>query len=67
MNTMHRILKDDGARHDAISGHDRSILVEAGAGSGKTAVMAGAHRRHAGAGCCTACYCGRHVHGTRRE
>ncbi|ARQ13501.1 DNA helicase UvrD-like protein (plasmid) [Rhizobium etli] len=41
MNTMQRILKDDGARHDAISGHDRSILVEAGAGSGKTAVMAG--------------------------
>ncbi|RJT31480.1 ATP-dependent endonuclease [Mesorhizobium waimense] len=36
-----KILKDDGARHDAISRHDRSILVEAGAGSGKTAVMAG--------------------------
>ena len=35
------ILKDDGARRDAISCHDRSILVEAGAGSGKTAVMAG--------------------------
>ena len=35
------ILNDDGARHDAISCHDRSILVEAGAGSGKTAVMAG--------------------------
>ncbi len=35
------ILNDDGARHDAISRHDRSILVEAGAGSGKTAVMAG--------------------------
>jgi len=34
-------LKDDGARCDAISRHDRSILVEAGAGSGKTAVMAG--------------------------
>jgi len=34
-------LKDDGARRDAISRHDRSILVEAGAGSGKTAVMAG--------------------------
>ena len=29
------------ARRDAISLHDRSILVEAGAGSGKTAVMAG--------------------------
>ncbi|HEY6815861.1 MAG TPA: UvrD-helicase domain-containing protein, partial [Croceibacterium sp.] len=35
------ILNDDGARHDAICRHDRSILVEAGAGSGKTAVMAG--------------------------
>ncbi|MFC3784084.1 exodeoxyribonuclease-5 [Sphingopyxis italica] len=35
------ILNDDSARHDAISCHDRSILVEAGAGSGKTAVMAG--------------------------
>lgn len=35
------ILKDDGARRHAISRHDRSILVEAGAGSGKTAVMAG--------------------------
>ena len=34
-------LKDDGARHDAISCLDRSILVEAGAGSGKTAIMAG--------------------------
>jgi hypothetical protein len=36
-----QVLKDDGARRDAISLHDRSILVEAGAGSGKTAVMAG--------------------------
>jgi len=36
-----KILKDDGARHNAISRHDRSILVEAGAGSGKTALMAG--------------------------
>ena len=36
-----KILTDDGARHDAIRRHDRSILVEAGAGSGKTAVMAG--------------------------
>jgi exodeoxyribonuclease-5 len=36
-----KILTDDGARHDAISRHDRSMLVEAGAGSGKTAVMAG--------------------------
>ena len=36
-----RNLKDDDARRDAISRHDRSILVEAGAGSGKTAVLAG--------------------------
>ena len=41
MSSVSKILKDDGARRDAISLHDRSILVEAGAGSGKTAVMAG--------------------------
>ena len=41
MSSVSRVLKDDGARRDAISLHDRSILVEAGAGSGKTAVMAG--------------------------
>ncbi|MDC7266791.1 MULTISPECIES: UvrD-helicase domain-containing protein [unclassified Shinella] len=41
MTIMQKILKDDSARRDAISGHERSILVEAGAGSGKTAVMAG--------------------------
>ena len=34
-------LRDDEARRTAITIHDRSILVEAGAGSGKTAVMAG--------------------------
>lgn len=34
-------LSDDAARLDAIAVHDRSFLVEAGAGSGKTAVMAG--------------------------
>ena len=34
-------LVDDAARRDAIAIHDRSFLVEAGAGSGKTAVMAG--------------------------
>lgn len=34
-------LKDDDARRAAICDHHRSILVEAGAGSGKTAVMAG--------------------------
>ena len=36
-----RTLSDDAARRDAIAVHDRSFLVEAGAGSGKTAVMAG--------------------------
>ncbi|WP_028352224.1 UvrD-helicase domain-containing protein [Bradyrhizobium sp. USDA 3256] len=41
MSSASKILKDDGARRNAISLHDRSILVEAGAGSGKTAVMAG--------------------------
>ncbi|MDX2387800.1 AAA family ATPase [Sinorhizobium medicae] len=40
-NMMSKTLQDDGARRDAISHHHRSILVEAGAGSGKTAVMAG--------------------------
>jgi len=34
-------LRDDPARRAAILDHDRSFLVEAGAGSGKTAVMAG--------------------------
>jgi ATP-dependent exoDNAse (exonuclease V) beta subunit len=41
MSSVSKVLKDDGARRDAISLHDHSILVEAGAGSGKTAVMAG--------------------------
>ncbi len=41
MSSVSTGLKDDGARRAAISVHDRSILVEAGAGSGKTAVMAG--------------------------
>lgn len=41
MSIVSKALKDDSARRDAISLHDRSILVEAGAGSGKTAVMAG--------------------------
>ena len=34
-------LADAGARRAAIAVHDRSFLVEAGAGSGKTAVLAG--------------------------
>jgi len=41
MTAATKVLRDDAARRDAISVHDRSILVEAGAGSGKTAVMAG--------------------------
>ena len=41
MSSMSKVLKDNGERRDAISLHDRSILVEAGAGSGKTAIMAG--------------------------
>lgn len=41
MSSTSKRLKDEAARRDAISLHDRSILVEAGAGSGKTAVMAG--------------------------
>ncbi|XQU73355.1 UvrD-helicase domain-containing protein [Cupriavidus sp. H18C2] len=39
--TMTKILADNEARRVAIAAHDRSLLVEAGAGSGKTAVMAG--------------------------
>jgi len=41
MTAESKALRDDAARCDAISVHSRSILVEAGAGSGKTAVMAG--------------------------
>ena len=41
MAARRKTLSDDDARRDAISVHDRSFLVEAGAGSGKTAVMAG--------------------------
>jgi ATP-dependent exoDNAse (exonuclease V) beta subunit len=41
MNIAIKVLCDDAARRDAISAHNRSFLVEAGAGSGKTAVMAG--------------------------
>ena len=36
-----RVLKDDDARRSAVGVHDRCFLVEAGAGSGKTAVLAG--------------------------
>lgn len=41
MTAATKTLRDDAARRTAIGVHDRSILVEAGAGSGKTAVMAG--------------------------
>ena len=41
MAAQQKTLSDDAARRDAIAIHDRSFLVEAGAGSGKTAVMAG--------------------------
>ncbi|MGO9361808.1 MAG: UvrD-helicase domain-containing protein [Xanthobacteraceae bacterium] len=41
MTATTKVLRDDAARRNAIGVHDRSILVEAGAGSGKTAVMAG--------------------------
>jgi len=34
-------LADDAARRTALAVHDRSFLVEAGAGSGKTAILAG--------------------------
>ncbi len=41
MSAQRHTLLDDAARRDAIAVHDRSFLVEAGAGSGKTAIMAG--------------------------
>ena len=41
MTAANKVLRDDCARRNAISVHDQSVLVEAGAGSGKTAVMAG--------------------------
>jgi ATP-dependent exoDNAse (exonuclease V) beta subunit len=41
MNIATPILRDEAARLVAMTAHDRSVLVEAGAGSGKTAVMAG--------------------------
>ena len=41
MASRRRTLSDDTARRAAIAVHDRSFFVEAGAGSGKTAVMAG--------------------------
>ncbi len=41
MNIAIPILRDEAARLAAMTAHDRSVLVEAGAGSGKTAVMAG--------------------------
>jgi len=41
MSAPMKPLADDASRHEAITVHDRSFLVEAGAGSGKTAVLAG--------------------------
>ena len=41
MTTPRKPLADDAARSEAVSVHHRSFLVEAGAGSGKTAVLAG--------------------------
>jgi exodeoxyribonuclease-5 len=41
MNAPFKPLADDQARRTALATHDHSFLVEAGAGSGKTAVMAG--------------------------
>ena len=41
MTAMRKPLADNAARSEAVSVHDRSFLVEAGAGSGKTAVLAG--------------------------
>ena len=35
------VLSGDAARREVVAVRDRSLLVEAGAGSGKTAVLAG--------------------------
>ena len=60
-------LPDASARLIALTDHDRTLLVEAGAGSGKTALMAGrvavmltSRRRPAR-------YRGHHVHGSCGE
>ena len=41
MSAPQKTLADDEARRTALAAHDRSLLVEAGAGSGKTAILAG--------------------------
>lgn len=41
MDAPQQALADDAARRNALASYERSLLVEAGAGSGKTAVMAG--------------------------
>ena len=41
MDVPMKQLADNSSRRTAMAAHDRSILVEAGAGSGKTAIMAG--------------------------
>ena len=41
MSGASQALRDDDARIKAIREYGRSLLIEAGAGSGKTAVMAG--------------------------
>jgi ATP-dependent exoDNAse (exonuclease V) beta subunit len=41
MTNATAVLRDEAARFAAMTARDRSMLVEAGAGSGKTAVMAG--------------------------
>jgi exodeoxyribonuclease-5 len=41
MSAPKKSLADDAFRRDAMAVHDRAFLVEAGAGSGKTAIMAG--------------------------
>ncbi len=41
MNAVTKGLADDAARCSAMAIHNRSLLVEAGAGSGKTAILAG--------------------------
>ena len=67
MDVPIKVLADDCHRRDAIGLHDRSILVEAGAGSGKTAVMAGRIAVMLAEGIAPKIHRRRHLHRTRRQ
>lgn len=62
MTTSATSLRDRDARIHALSRLDRSLLVEAGAGSGKTAVLAGRIVMLLVSGGRAVTHRGRHVH-----